>query len=105
MERRLDKLEEKADALDEKVTVITVDIAEIKINLQEHMRRTLAAEENNRLLKEYIDLEKLKIETRIKPLEIALDRGKFLVLLVSALGAALLLLKDLGIFSSIFKVD
>lgn len=104
-ERRLDRLEEKQDGLVQTQHVIAVDLAEIKVDLKEHMRRTLATEENNTLLREYIDLYKLEVTAKMKPVETFIDRFKFVGWMIGSLSAGILLAEKLGVLDFLVRVS
>lgn len=95
MEKRLDRLETKMD-------VMATDMAEVKTDLREHMRRSLANEESNKLLREYIDAVKESMDKKVEPLATWQDRIKFLGWCIGVVTAGIVTAEKLGLFRLLF---
>ena len=74
----LERLEVKIDKQDERIDKIDISLTEIKSDLKEHMRRTVANEESNVLLKDYVDTVKSESHSRLVKLEKIKDNFHFL---------------------------
>jgi hypothetical protein len=102
---KYDKLEQKVDRILDDTNQTKVDMAEVKTNLSEHMRRTLANEESNRLLKEYIETFQKDVDNRIEPLDQFRDRIKFLGVVIAAAGSVFMFMHELGLFKLFLHVN
>lgn len=104
MEKRLDKLEDKIDSLIEKVGDVNIHIAEIKLDLKEHMSRSFANEEANKLTNEALTVYKKETDIKVQKFEAVLDRASFLFSVVTALGGVLIFLDKMGIIDYLFHL-
>lgn len=96
-DNRFNRLEERLDSINDRITELAVQTTENSANLKEHMRRTLAVEETNELLRQLIELNKKELEKKIQPLQKFVDRTMFLGTLLSSLFAFVLGLSKLGL--------
>lgn len=78
MEKWLERLEKKVDNQDNRLDELNITLTEIKGDLKDHMRRSIANEEANILLKEFIDTHKEESNLRLSKLEKVKDRFHFL---------------------------
>ena len=78
MEKWLERLESKVDKQDERLDKLDGTLIEIKGDLKDHMRRSIANEEATVLLKEFIDTHKEESNLRLAKLEKVKDRFHFL---------------------------
>lgn len=97
-DKRLERLENKIDKQDQRIDDISMTLVEIKENLKEHMRRSLANEESNDLLQELVNDNKKEVEGRLKSLEKVKDRLHFLGWVLAAALGLLETIKKLGFF-------
>lgn len=95
----LDRLENKIDKQDNRIDKIDSSLGEIKADLKEHMRRTSANEENNIILREYVDAVKLDSDSRLAKLEKVKDRFHFLGWIITgAIGVGTTIIKIFSYF-------
>lgn len=96
---QLDKMEAKIDKLGEDVTDLKVVSAQNSQSLVEHMNRTKAAEDHNKLLETIIQQNKEQLEQKIAPLTQFVDRAKYTLIIISSVSAAILFLQKIGFFT------
>lgn len=103
MKEQLDKMEAKIDKLGEDVTDLKVVSAQNSQSLIEHMNRTKAAEEHNKLLETIIQQNKEQIEQKlaetIAPIAQFVDRAKYTLIVIGSASAAILFLQKVGFFA------
>lgn len=98
MDKRLDRLEDKIDKQDGRMDSINLILTEMKGDLKEHMRRSVANEEANILLQQKIEQDGTLIDSRLAVLEKVKDRFHFLGWVIVAAIGVLEGLKALGLF-------
>jgi hypothetical protein len=85
------------ERLDKKLDELTEVSIENKLELVEHKRRSVANEEANRLTQEKLELYKAGLEKKLKPVEVFMDRVKFLFAAIGTVAAAIMFFHSLGI--------
>jgi hypothetical protein len=96
MEKRFELLESAVVDIREKVDMIMVETVKNTEQLKEHMRRTAAVEENNKLLKELVQTQRDEMSKKIKPIEQFVDRAKFLGAVAAVAGSLVMGMHKLG---------
>lgn len=97
MDERLRRLEDKLEKIEDSVQSIDKTLVRQEEQLSVHMKRSEANEENNKLLREYIDQHKNESDIRIRKLESIKEKFTFMGWILASGAAVLETLKMLGI--------
>lgn len=99
----MSQLEQKLDKIQEDIVEIKMTLAENTLSLKEHMRRTALAEERIEHVQEESDKKIKAIVGELKPIQKHVWAVNWTLKLLPWLGALILGLKELGLFSLFTK--
>lgn len=98
LKEAIDKIESKLDRLDQRLDDQNSTLDKQSVVLEDHTRRSLAAEENLLMLRSEMHTDQTHIEQRLKPVEKHIDRVEF-VFKIIGFGAVVI-----GILASVAKI-
>jgi hypothetical protein len=108
---RLNRLETKTDDLLTSMTEVKVTLGENTIQLQantasldEHKAQTLEVRKQTQILFEGIEALKKDMDSRVKPVEVVIDRIKFTGVILGIFGGVAIGLDQLGILQFLARL-